>query len=1395
MVLADNSYRIVRCLAVVSLWVLFAGSPARADDWPTYQHDVCRSGSTDERIEARGLSLQWTWRSPHPPRPAWAGPAKWDAYAQRRGLPPMRAYDLSFSPIAVGDFVFFGSSADDSVYCLDADSGREKWSFAANGPIRVALSFANGKLYFGSDDGYAYCLKADDGSLIWRFRPTEPGRLILNNGRLVPLHPCRTGVLVDGGTAYFGNALLPWKNAYLCAVDAATGRPEGPGRYVRELAGLTLEGPPAATSQWLVFPQGRVAPRVFQRSDGNDQGSLKKSSGGSIVVAASDSTVFHGPGADSRKGAIKSSNMTTREVIAGAGRGNALVVCGTLAYMLTDDTLVASDLTSRKQLWTVPCEYPHALISAGDMLFAGGDDQVVALSAKDGKPLWRHAVEGKALSLAAANGRLLVGTDDGVIHLFQAPATGDSTESRPSAASAATPTDPLNQTELAEITTINDKNLLGRWVFQQPHVSGKTVKDLTGKADGTMLGKTRLRTAGKHQALEFDGSSQSVLMAADHTKVALPERTITAEAWVRVDKPLTWGGIVGAVQDNGAYERGWILGYRESKLCFAVAGKEGNGRLTYLTAKTDFDKERWYHLAGTYDGATMRLYVNGRLENTSTVQKGDIDYPPKAFYEIGAYHDKDENFRLSGMIHEVCVYKAVLSAEQIAERFTAKSPRFPPPPPANTFRLAAGPWLQFTEPGVAIARWRTRLPSPSRLEYWSDGPPVKVEDATPKTEHEVCLSGLRYNRVYSYVIQARTDGGTESTRPFECDTFFNYCLPLATGAADSAPTDESSLAAEAAERILALTGVKHGICLVIGSGEGRLAHELARRSSLRVIGVETDPKKVEASRQALRAAGLYGARVAVHKVERLDQLPLLGHFANLVVSDVLLGEGQCPSSAAEVLRVLRPDGGVACLGQPGGAKPAVTAKQLQSWLEAGPVQGQVTDDAKGVWARVVRKALPGAGEWTHLYGRANNSGFGGEELGGAKAASDLRVQWVGRPGPRCQADRNGRKPSPLSTGGRLFLQGLHRIVALDAFNGSISWSLEIPQLERFNVPRDCSNWCADREFIYAAVADKCWKIDTSLGKVASLYGVIPGPIKGWEYDWGYVARVGDGILGTAVKRGTSWTNFWGGGSEGWYDALSGAVTDKVCSDNLFALDKETGKAAWTYSGGVILNSTITADKDRVFFVECRHPKVKQAPERRVGAAELWQDQHLVALNAQTGALLWEEPIDTADGTVVFYMAHGKGRLVIVSSTDAKYHVYGFTDDAGQPVWSQSFGWLGGKGDHGKAMSRPAIVGGRVYVRPQAFSLADGTPSSPNMPGGGCGTYACAANALIFRGSGTVTLWDRNTGKSSTWSRLRPDCWLSTIPASGMLLSPEGGGGCSCGNWLETSIGFVPISQP
>ena len=143
-----------------------------------------RSNVTAERIDAKRLEEAWVYRPPHPPRPAWPGPARWDAYVKRMGLASMRNYDESYQVIVVGDSVYYGSSADDAVHCLEATSGREKWRFTVGGPVRIPPTWRDGKLYFGSDDGAAYCLDDGGKKLFWTSRPARP-RYLLNDGRLV----------------------------------------------------------------------------------------------------------------------------------------------------------------------------------------------------------------------------------------------------------------------------------------------------------------------------------------------------------------------------------------------------------------------------------------------------------------------------------------------------------------------------------------------------------------------------------------------------------------------------------------------------------------------------------------------------------------------------------------------------------------------------------------------------------------------------------------------------------------------------------------------------------------------------------------------------------------------------------------------------------------------------------------------------------------------------------------------------------------------------------------------------------------------------------------------------------------------------------------------------------
>ena len=217
----------------------------------------------------------------------------------------------------------------------------------------------------------------------------------------------------------------------------------------------------------------------------------------------------------------------------------------------------------------------------------------------------------------------------------------------------------------------SEEGLIGHWLFDQSHILGQGLPDLADKSLTTIDGPVRFERFGSWETLRLDESTSIHLNGKKNVRV--PTRNMTAETWIRIDRPLDWGGIVGIIQDNGAEEKGWLLGFRERKLSFALKGKEGAPLLTYLTAPQPFKRRQWYHVAGTYDGAEQRLYVDGKLVASARDQQGDILYPTNAFYHIGAYRDENEFYRMVGAVHEIRVYERALSSEEIRQHFQAKA--------------------------------------------------------------------------------------------------------------------------------------------------------------------------------------------------------------------------------------------------------------------------------------------------------------------------------------------------------------------------------------------------------------------------------------------------------------------------------------------------------------------------------------------------------------------------------------------------------------------------------------------------------------------------------------------------------------------------------------------------
>jgi len=382
-------------------------------------HDNHRSGVTSETLDFSGLEEAWAYRAAVPPAPAWAGAAKWDAYARISGLKSMRNFDPVFYVTAAGDSVFFASSSEECVRSLDSSTGEVKWVFHANGPVRIAPTCSAGRIYFGSDDGHAYCIDGDTGSLRWKVRAAPSERMVPSNNKLISMWPVRTGVLVQDGKAYFAASLAPWETSRLCAVDAD----DGARIYERTVEGpVTLEGAMLASTSRLYVPQGRVAPVVFDLLSGEPQGSMN-GGGGVYCFLTEDLRFIHGPG--NKTGWLSVSDAQDRNLLETLHGGNLMVVSGDRAFVQSRTALSSIHRPTGSTTWSVECPYRCGMILAGDSLVLGGDGHVAAFDVRDGARIWSRPVEGRAYGLAVANGTLYVSTEAGSIHAFACPATPD----------------------------------------------------------------------------------------------------------------------------------------------------------------------------------------------------------------------------------------------------------------------------------------------------------------------------------------------------------------------------------------------------------------------------------------------------------------------------------------------------------------------------------------------------------------------------------------------------------------------------------------------------------------------------------------------------------------------------------------------------------------------------------------------------------------------------------------------------------------------------------------------------------------------------------------------------------------------------------------------------------
>jgi outer membrane protein assembly factor BamB len=442
----------------IAAWLILA-TGVQGDQWPAYQRDARRSAVSPQQLPLP-LATAWIHGDSPRPQPAWPEPGR---------TPHPLDFDQAVQPVVAGGIVYFGSSADDTLYALRATDGTVCWTFTADAPIRFAPQIADGRCFFASDDGCVYCLDAGTGEVIWRFQAAPENRMVAGNGRMISRWPCRSGVLVLDGTVYATAGMWPSEGVYYYALDAADGRVKWCQDTLNALYlayphdGLSFGGPTPqgyllCDGEVLVVPTGHSAPAVLDAKTGQllhwrqqSPGSTWASLGDGFVMVSGrgwqpdqevrlgEAPLFHGDGVafydlatgevtgdaawrsyDRLPGSVRHGRERWRGQVVPLGGRERAVLAGDRLYAAGMGVIEAVDRIGNglERRWMIEHPRAYSLAGAGDLLLVGSDRCVSAINGSDGRVLWRGNVDGQARGLAVADGRLVVTTDRGTVYAF-----------------------------------------------------------------------------------------------------------------------------------------------------------------------------------------------------------------------------------------------------------------------------------------------------------------------------------------------------------------------------------------------------------------------------------------------------------------------------------------------------------------------------------------------------------------------------------------------------------------------------------------------------------------------------------------------------------------------------------------------------------------------------------------------------------------------------------------------------------------------------------------------------------------------------------------------------------------------------------------------------------------
>ena len=212
-------------------------------------------------------------------------------------------------------------------------------------------------------------------------------------------------------------------------------------------------------------------------------------------------------------------------------------------------------------------------------------------------------------------------------------------------------------------------NMISWWPAQG------NANDIKDGNDGTLQGGAGFAAGEVGQAFKFDSADDFVQVA---NSLNLEPTTITVDLWVKSSAP----GANAYLLAKGAQACAFasyslnIASDTEGDLFIDVLVGAGVFIRSPSAPHASVFDGNWHHVAGTYDGTTVRLYLDGVEQGTGTVTAGNLKYGLSTTNDLFFGRFNSPGFcalTFNGEIDEVEIFSRALTAAEVRDLFEAGS--------------------------------------------------------------------------------------------------------------------------------------------------------------------------------------------------------------------------------------------------------------------------------------------------------------------------------------------------------------------------------------------------------------------------------------------------------------------------------------------------------------------------------------------------------------------------------------------------------------------------------------------------------------------------------------------------------------------------------------------------